>query len=219
VATLRPFWDFVEQAGRLLNTRAHDLPFVVAAALAALGLSVAVVGGRMPLLRLVGVAGGLVFGAWVGQSIAPLAHLPLNDEARIYLLEGGGALLGGFWPAGLLFAAAGTAVGQFGAKLAPGLPGPIFWVASIGAAAVSLLFFRPLAAVLTSIVGAAAFVFGLTALLPGTQLRNWWYLNPWAAVLLASAIALAGLTTQLAALRGRPRPRADKFFAAPSRSS
>jgi len=205
VADLRAIWNLVEEAGRLLDARANDLPLVVAAALAALGLSVAVVGGRMPLLRVVGVAGGLLFGAWVGQNISLLANLPLNEEARIYLLEGGGALLGGLWPAGLLFAAAGTMVGRYGAKVAPGFPDVILWIASIGAASASLVFFRPLVALLTSVVGGASFVLGLTALLPGSQIRNWWYLNPWAAIALASAVALAGLTAQLSMKVGGTR--------------
>jgi hypothetical protein len=210
VADLRAIWNFVEEAGRLLDTRAHDLPLVVAAALAALGLSVAVVGGRMPLLRVVGVAGGLLFGNWIGQTIPLLAHLPMNEDARLYLLEGGGALLGGLWPAGLLFVSAGTLVGWYGGKVAPGFPELILWIASIGAASASLVFFKPLIALLTSVVGGAAFVFGLTALLPGSQLRNWWYVNPWAAIALASAIALAGLTSQLSARAG-PRAKPGKF--------
>jgi hypothetical protein len=212
VADLRNIWAFVEEAGRLLDTRASGTPLVVAAALAALGLSVAVVGGRMPLLRVVGVAGGLLLGHWIGASVPSLAHLPMNEEARLYLLEGGGALLGGLWPAGLLFAAAGTATGWYGGRLAPGLPDPVLWIAALGAASASLVFFRPLVAVLTSVVGGTAFVFGLTALLPGSMMRNWWYVNPWAAVALASAVALAGLTTQLST-RGRPNPRARKLAA------
>ena len=70
MSDLRAIWNLVEEAGRLLDTRANDLPLVVAAALAALGLSVAAVGGNIKLLRVVGVAGGLLFCGWVGQNIS-----------------------------------------------------------------------------------------------------------------------------------------------------
>jgi hypothetical protein len=219
MSSLQSAWDVLDSAGRMLNARGHDLPLVVAAALAALGLSVAVVGGRPPLLRVVGLAGGLVLGAWLGQNVASLAHLPLNDEARTYLLEGGGALLGALWPAGLLFAASGIAVGRFGAMLSPKLPEPIFWFLSLIAASFSLIFFRPLAALLTAMAGGAAFVFGLSALLPGSDLRDWWFVNSWAAAALAAAVALAGFMSQLTTLRRRSRPGPHTYAPDPARST
>lgn len=172
------------------------MPRLAGAALVLVGLIVAVLGSRQPVVRVVALVAGAVLGFALAALPASYFHLPL--ESVQYALAGGLALLGAVFPEAIVFVVVGGPIGFLGAGFFPAgdrlvafLPG--FLVGGV----VGAVLAPWVTAVLTAFLGGLAFAAGLARTLPPAVGGAWLLGHPFALAGLGVAIGIAGLVTQL----------------------
>ena len=186
------FPEFVRQ----LEAQIARLPHAAAAVLAVVGLIVALLGSRAPVVRVVTFASGVGLGLLVAPALAPLLHV--SETLLHYPLALGLAALGAAVPESIVFWILGGAGGVLSAALFPGsrlitfLPGFLI----LGAA--GAIFFPWIAAGLSGLAGGLAFVMGLAACLPAGLGGAWLMHSPPALVAFGLAVGVLGAGGQLA---------------------
>ncbi|HUB06559.1 MAG TPA: hypothetical protein VMB50_06145 [Myxococcales bacterium] len=187
---------------------ATGLPHVAAIALVIVGLIVAALGSRPPIVRVV----ALVAGAGLGFALAglPATYFHLPVESVQYALAGGLALLGVAFPEAIVFVVVGGPIGLLGAEFFPPGDRSVAFLPGFLVGGVLGAIFAPwITAVLTGLAGGLAFAMGLARTLPTPVGGGWLLGHPFALVALGLAIGVAGTVTQLSLPTEEQRLAAD----------
>ncbi len=193
---LDSLWTSLSGLAAQLAQHAAALPRLAAVALTVVGLIVAILGSRQPIVRVVALVAGAGLGVALAPVFAPFLHFP--QLTLSYAFGGGLGVLGAAIPETVVFLVLGGALGLLGAAFFPPtdkffafLPG--FLLGGI----LGAIFFPWIAAGLTGLVGGLAFASGLAATLPKAVGGGWLLSHPWAIIGLGFALGLSGMIGQL----------------------
>jgi hypothetical protein len=189
-------WRWIVALAAMLSREAAALPRVAAIALTVVGLVVAVLGSRKPMVRVVALAAGAGLGAALAPVLSPFLGFP--GDKLVYALGAALGILGALLPASVVFLVLGGVVGLLGASFFPPtdrlvafLPG--FLLGGI----VGAIFFPWIAAGLTGLAGGTAFAIGLSGALPKAAGGAWLIAHPFGILGLGLALAVSGTIGQL----------------------
>ncbi|MHB8420532.1 MAG: hypothetical protein ACYDCL_20860 [Myxococcales bacterium] len=188
--------DAVSAFAAWLAGASAGLPPLAAVALVVVGLIVAVLGSRPPVVRVVALVSGAALGFGLAGLPAAYFHLPLQSVQ--YALAGGLALLGVAFPESIVFIVVGGLCGLIGAWIFPPTDrGAAFLPGFLVGGVLGAVFAPWITVVLTGLGGGLAFAAGLARALPASA--GGAFLLGHAAALLSFGIAVgvSGVVAQL----------------------
>jgi hypothetical protein len=193
---LDSLWTSVSALAGQMAQLASTLPRLAGFALVLVGLIVAVIGSRAPIVRVVAFVAGAGLGAALAPVFAPFLHVP--EATLTYALGGGIGVLGAAIPETVVFLVLGGLTGLLGASFFPPTDRFIaFLPGFLVGGAVGAIFFPWIAAALTGLAGGLAFAMGTAAALSvwkgGPRLLQ----HPLAMVGLGLAVGISGMIGQL----------------------
>ena len=193
---LDSLWSSLSALAAQLGQHTAALPRLAAIALVVVGLIVAVLGSRAPIVRVVAGGSGVLLGVALAPVVAPFLHFP--DTTLRYVFGGGLGVLGAAIPETIAFLVLGGAVGLFGSSFFPPTDKFIaFMPGFLLGGIVAAIFFPWIAAGLTGLAGGLAFASGLAATLPKAVGGGWLLGHPWAIIGLGLALGISGTIGQL----------------------
>ncbi len=189
-------FDTVAQVTEWLVRVAQAMPYAASVALVVVGLIVAVVGSRPPIVRVVAFVAGAALGFGLADLPASYFHMP---QASVqYALAGGLSLLGAAFPEAIVFVVLGGLAGILSAYFFPPGDRAVAFVPGFLIGGVIGAIFAPwITAGLTGLMGGLGFAVGLAGTLPKATGGAWLLAHPLALLGLGLAVGASGVAGQL----------------------